>query len=308
MSVSITVKDTGRLVEHQTWGRGKILHVAPPYVQIYFSNLRNDAGGPIKKLGCSASQLDWSKSTHDSHLDGVSLGKKKALTPEVKGAVAKTKLAPTHNLQGAIDWFCRTYPRRFEDEKLIDMELDYKRSASTLYSRTLGGGKAEKLVQSGKLSTLAEHLDDISHATNIPSRFEIMAMHDGFKDLNAVANLTSALLAFVKAPTATTFEELIDRFSRLPVPEGGSRVLTWPNVTIFPFLADPTQFMVMKPGASKLIARRMDFELLYSSTPSWHCYEALLSLSKALLEHLKPLGAKDYVDVQSFMWVTKDLA
>ena len=39
------------------------------------------------------------------------------------------------------------------------------------------------------------------------------------------------------------------------------------------------------------------------------CYAKLGSeVTADLLDSLRPIGAKDYIDVQSFMWVTRDLA
>ena len=70
---------------------------------------------------------------------------------------------------------------------------------------------------------------------------------------------------------------------------------------------DPSRFVVLKLGASKRIAARMGADILYSSQIGWHTYSAMLDVSKELLERLSPLGARDYIDVQSFMWVTRDL-
>ncbi len=65
--------------------------------------------------------------------------------------------------------------------------------------------------------------------------------------------------------------------------------------------------MVLKPGIAQQMAARMGFDLLYSAPPRWRCYEALLRMSAVLLGHLGALGATDYIDVQTFMWVTRDL-
>ena len=74
-----------------------------------------------------------------------------------------------------------------------------------------------------------------------------------------------------------------------------------------PDLANPNRFMVLKPRISRQMAERMRFDLLYSPTPAWHCYEAHLRMSAALLDRLRELGASDFIDVQSFMWVTQDI-
>jgi hypothetical protein len=66
--------------------------------------------------------------------------------------------------------------------------------------------------------------------------------------------------------------------------------------------------MVLKPENSRLMAARMGFDLFYTPSPTWRCYEALQRMSAALLKELAPLKAKDYLDVQAFMWVTRELA
>jgi len=147
----------------------------------------------------------------------------------------------------------------------------------------------------------------VDGSTNIPSRFEIMAAHDGFKDPAAAGRVLESALGFVDSPAASSFEALAEAVGSLPGPAKGSRVLTWPNVTILPFLADPTRFMVLKPGIAQQMAARMGFDLLYSASPRWHCYEALQRMSAILRDRLSELGAADYIDVQSFMWVTREL-
>ena len=65
--------------------------------------------------------------------------------------------------------------------------------------------------------------------------------------------------------------------------------------------------MVLKPTMARQMDARMSFDLLHTASPKWHCCEAPLRMSALLLDQLRPLGAKDYVDVQSFMWVTRVL-
>jgi hypothetical protein len=116
-----------------------------------------------------------------------------------------------------------------------------------------------------------------------------------------------SLVVFLDKPDGDSFHLLAQSVGSLPAPPSGSKVLTWPNVTILPFLADPKRFMVLKPLISKKMARRMSFDLMYSAEPTWHCYDALQQMSARLLERLNDLGARNYIDVQSFIWVTQDL-
>ena len=88
------------------------------------------------------------------------------------------------------------------------------------------------------------------------------------------------------------------------LPQPGSRVATWPVATIFPYLAHPDRNMFLKPEVTKEAAQRLGFHLNYKSEPNWLTYRSLLSLAELLMEELRPLGARDLIDVQSFIWVT----
>ena len=60
--------------------------------------------------------------------------------------------------------------------------------------------------------------------------------------------------------------------------------------------------MFLKPKPTKEAARRLGVDLLYNSGPAWVGYKRLLDWSHELLDFLRPRGAKDLIDVQSFIW------
>ena len=296
----------GVLVDHVLWGPGKVIEVNPPHFVAYFPSLEGTMQGPRRKLQLAASQIAVSAVQSSPTLDRIHVGRPK--TRKAAGGMAPKR--PTfagRSLSEAIDWFQQTYPGLFMDAALHRDELEYKRNANHRAVELFGDGRGRALLETGQLGEIAVGLDELYNATNIPSRFEIMAIHDGLKDPGAAARLLDAILNLSDSPNASTFEALCAAVSSLPAPVGGSRVLTWPNVTIIPFLLDPRRLMVLKPEISQAMAARSAIELLYSSAPRWHCYEALHRMSESLLEELKPFGAKDFIDVQSFMWVTREI-
>jgi hypothetical protein len=62
--------------------------------------------------------------------------------------------------------------------------------------------------------------------------------------------------------------------------------------------------MFLKPEVTKVAADSLGFNLKYNPTLNWATYEALQRMGAIYLDLLKPLGARDFVDVQSFIWVT----
>jgi hypothetical protein len=75
------------------------------------------------------------------------------------------------------------------------------------------------------------------------------------------------------------------------------------SVTLFPFIAQPERHMLLLPSFTCEAAQRLGLDLRYQSEPNWATYAALLSSSNHLLEELKPLGARDLIDVESFLHV-----
>jgi hypothetical protein len=200
--------------------------------------------------------------------------------------------------------FMSKYPKGFNDPTLIERELGYKRDASALFQKLLGKGSGMRLLAAGRLEEIARVLDQLFHATNIPATQEIMAVHDGLKDHGAAGQFLAGLLKFVDVPGPKTFAALVESVDRLPAQTGRARVLTWPIVTLLPFFADPERFIVLKPTMTKTAAERLFFDLGYDSTPNWPTYERTLAFATSLRELLKPQGARDFIDVQSFIWVT----
>jgi hypothetical protein len=294
----------GAIVEHSVWGRGKVLENRAALVVVYFPSLGATEDGPRRKVQSTASQLSLAEVQEAPELDRIRVGPatsraKKPATPRAKKAVA--------SLDEATAWFQKTYAGLFTDPALVKDELS-KRAAHASFVELFGEGRGRALLQSGELDAVAKGLHSLFHATNIPSPFELIAVSDGLKDPAAAGRLLEAALDFVDGPGAEPFQKLVDAVASLPTPAKGSRVLTWPNVTLLPFLAAPDRFLVLKPENAQLMAARKGFDLFYTPSPTWRCYEALQRMNAALLKGLAPLGAKDGIDVQAFMWVTREVA
>ena len=292
----------GSLVEHSSWGRGKILALRQPNAEAFFPALAAESAGPTRMVRLTA--LSLSTVQTDPVLDQV-----EGRRPGSKaGAKVKTPpKRPDHNLDQAIEWFAREYPGRFADERFVQGEVTLKRSAQQLFAEKLGNGAGERLLAAGNFAEIGALLDAVYRATKIPSRLELAAIHKGLKESAAAAHLLEGLLALLASPGPQTFARLADAVSALPAPTKGPHVQTWPTVTILPFLADPTRFIVTKPEIGKQVAGRLGRDLVYSTAVKWDTYDRVLDMSRGVLEKLAPLGATDFIDVQSFTWVTRKL-
>jgi hypothetical protein len=80
-------------------------------------------------------------------------------------------------------------------------------------------------------------------------------------------------------------------------------VVTWPVLTLLPFIARPTDHMFLKPSVTQVAAAAIGFDLQYRPEPNWLTYKRLIQMSERLMTVLRPHGARDLIDVQSFIWV-----
>ena len=295
----LTPNDVGILVEHSVWKRGKVIEIISPYAIIHFPALANSPQGPQRKLREDAPQLTKASVQTDPELDGIETG------PAKPKKSAKRKVKDLANgIDEAVAWFQQTYPEKFNDEKFIDNDLRNKRSAAEVFRLNFGEGRGAAMVDAGKHGEIASTLDGIFRATNILSPFEIKAVHKAFvKADESSTKVLGLTLAFMSTPTMQSFKQMAEAVSQLPA--DGGKVFTWPIVTLLPFLADPNRFIALKPTNTELMAARMSMDLKYDTTPNWETYQAALHMASVLLDRLKPLGAKDMIDVQQFMWVTR---
>ena len=81
---------------------------------------------------------------------------------------------------------------------------------------------------------------------------------------------------------------------------------SWPKATYFGYLWRPTQNMFCKPTVTQhFFAQRIGHEFQHAYQPGidGEVYASLMDLANLTLTATRPLGAEDYIDVQSFIYV-----
>lgn len=89
------------------------------------------------------------------------------------------------------------------------------------------------------------------------------------------------------------------------LPQPGTTEDKWTMATLLPALAQPALHMFVKPTIIEEAAVRMGFEISYQSSPNFRTYKLVLGLAAHLLDKLRPLGARDFIAVYSFLWVVE---
>ena len=133
--------------------------------------------------------------------------------------------------------------------------------------------------------------------------FEKMALRDAVRTPDGARAFAIGLHDYLHG--AGTLRDRFERWVEVvgSLPRRQTRVLTWPLVTVFGFIARPRQHIFLKPTVTRTAARAYDFDFRYESRPSWAVYESLLAFAAQVRRDTRDLGPRDMIDLQSFIWV-----
>jgi hypothetical protein len=199
--------------------------------------------------------------------------------------------------------FLKFFPNSFRDQQYIDWERTYKWEAHKLWNELLGQEEFKRLLHEREYTEIANRALRVEGKCNFLFSFEKMALRDGVRTTDGAYNFAQGLynLLHERGSRKEKFIEWIVAISKLPRIK--SRVCSWPVVTFFPFIAQPTKYIILKPTAMITAARELGYDLDYSSKPSFRTYESLLDFAELTRGGIADLKPKDYHDIQSFLWV-----
>jgi hypothetical protein len=296
--------EQGTLVLHPArpaWGPGRVLAVKGHKLTVYFRDFpHGDPNAAVKMIDTSAAPLSRSPTQTDSQLDNLPPYADGAFVQKAKGRVT---------LEQGIERFASRFPLYFEDPAYLGDarkgERNAKWAAHRKFVDTLGGGRLEELLAAGNLAELRRRALAVEGATNLLSVFEKAALKEAIAGADGAREFFTLLSAVLLEPTLSqpTFQAFLDFVDALPGKSAKSTASQWAIATVLPYLADPTRFMFLKPEVTQKCAARIVFDLRYSTDMKWSTYQQLLEMSDFLLGRLEPYKARDYIDVQSFVWL-----
>ncbi len=199
--------------------------------------------------------------------------------------------------------FLRFFPAGFRDETYIDWERGYKWRAHEQWAAALGRDAFASSIDAGRFGDIAATAVRIESRTNLLFSYEKMALRDALRTPGGAEVFSRGLYEYVHG--TAPIEARFDAWTRCvaSLPRRQTRVLTWPLVTVFGFIADPKAHIFLKPNVTRVAAREYGVEFRYRSAPNWDTYRSLLDFAAALCRDLRAMKPRDMIDLQSFMWV-----
>ena len=199
--------------------------------------------------------------------------------------------------------FLRFFPGGFRDKTYIDWERGYKWQAHERWAEALNREELRRLLKRGEALEAATRAVRIESRTNLLFSFEKMALRDAVKSAAGAQSFAGGLYQFLygSGDIEKRFEQWIACVDSLPRKQ--TRVLTWPLVTVFPFIAETEDHIFLKPNVTRVAAREYGVDFKYHSRPSWETYQHLLDFAATVRRDNRDLKPRDMIDLQSFIWV-----
>ena len=293
------------------WGVGKIFCLCAHHALVGFQKL--PAQDRFKRLERTTARLEVADTKQDAVLDSWSVDSDSTCREvAVIGRARKSVRVKAPRLPLIAEWtraqalerFHAIYKGGFQDPQYAPKERDWKWVKHDLWEETVAaeGFRALATRSPEEAAKLIETMIQTKSPLLHP-RGELVALRDAIHSPESAAAYFSTLADLLEAPslTAEVFDKHYQALTSLPLVRAKS-VAKWTILTVIPFLVQPTRHMFLKPGRIKEITRLLGVDILYSPTPKWDTYERLLAFSHELLEFLKPHGAQDLIDVQSFIF------
>lgn len=199
--------------------------------------------------------------------------------------------------------FLRFFPGGFADETYIDWERGYKWDAHQQWRSQLGRDEHAALIRSNEYEEIARRAVRIESRTNLLFSFEKMALRDAVRDRVGARLFADGLYEWLygSGSLRQRFQAWCHVIDALPRRQ--TRVLTWPLLTVFGFIADPQRHMFLKPNVTREAARQYGVNFVYVSRPAWPTYSSLIDFAEAVRRDQEDLGPRDMIDLQGFIWV-----
>jgi hypothetical protein len=293
--------ENGMIVQHASLGLGKIVALEEKAVHVFFA--MSDARFATKlRLPMALPLLAPAATTNAwlSRLAGFAFDAKTG-----RYGLAGQWLSHAD----AAARFVEVFPKGFADPSYGDGtdkrdRVTRWRRAHELYAETLGSGEGERLLAAGDVEGVVERALRVERTVRpLHKDAENASFEAALKDFEGARGYFAALLALLAAPAPerSRFEALAATAAGMA--PGAPQEARWPLVTLLPFVARPDLHMLLRPRFACEVGRRLGLELAFEPQPNWSTYSALLRSTELLLERLRPLGARDHVDVEAFMHV-----
>jgi len=189
----------------------------------------------------------------------------------------------------------------FAHPPFVADELDYKRATIAKAADLISQPELDRLLAEAAYDEMISQLFKIAKDNNllwrrVPSAGDTAVFnHPSLNKANFCAQVRKLL--YGDAPTPMRLESFSISLTAHDLPN------KWPLPTYLLFITRPESDIFVKPQAASWFLKFMGENKPVSGSPDGETYRLVRDHVHELLNALQPYGARDMVDVQSFIWV-----
>lgn len=203
--------------------------------------------------------------------------------------------------------FLSKYPDGFQDPHFLEKEVYHKQEISDFAMQSLNQVIFAQMLTQLAYAEITDIIKSIIHKDTFSmiDRFEKMALIESLEKQQWQQIFAHALYDLIYGQQ-DDFDRSFMAFAHVLSEMKANK---WTVITYFLFVFHPQHHVFLKPTVIQNIANVCEFNLHYEATLNTMTYHRALRLSHDLFRHLRSLGLmpEDMVDIQSFMWVLKNI-
>jgi hypothetical protein len=217
-----------------------------------------------------------------------------------KRAEAKRNL-PKH-FDKFIREFAAHFPGGLQSPECDGEERHYKLKAGQEARQELDSGVLDALLSGGKYTEIVQRARRSMARVNLAFPNELMKFGDIPE--SAHQELAERLVQLVKAGRETP--AALERLATTLAPHGAAK---WTIVSLLPFLLDPEHWPFVKPTFIERAVSATGIDVEYQPQPNARTYELIRQLYEVVAITLGDRGfaPRDFIDVQTFLWVASGM-
>lgn len=218
------------------------------------------------------------------------------------GKRAEAKRALPKRFDKFVHEFLAFFPGGLQSAECDDEERKYKLKAGQQARQELQPEMLDALLSSGQYTEIVERARRSMARVNLAFPNELMKFGDVPE--SAHQELAERLVQLVKAGSETPMA--LERLAATLTPHGAAK---WPIVSLLPFLLDPEHWPFVKPTFIERAVSATGIDVEYQPQPNARTYELIRQLYDRVAVVLGDRGfaPRDFIDVQTFLWVASGM-
>jgi hypothetical protein len=295
------------------WGLGKVFGRSGQHVLVGFLNVPESER--FKRLEWREGLLEPAPVEADPVLDSWTVECDSTchhIAPAARKSRRKSGVEPpaaTWTLEKVWERFTQKFHGGLNDEYYLDGERKWRVAQHTVWTETIAARGLREMACSSpdEVGRLIVTILESARRPLLHPRNELPALKEVLSTPAHARTFVNALADLIEAPalTANAYNGYVRTLTSLPRGRNGGLV-RWAIVSAMPSIAQPERHMFVKPAAIQRAAASLAFNLDYTPTPQWHSYQCMLAFGTMVLDFLKPLGGRDFIDAQGFTAVLED--